>query len=204
LRYALAAIPIAPNPESQQLPDIQPKKELTPESFARFLSWLDSDRERAGEAYEQLRSSLSMYFARRRCLYADELVDETINRVIGKVDEPIENKMGYCYGVARNVYLESLRKERLHVDIDEVSVAAAAPPAAEEDFPHECLDKCLATLPPDKRKVLLGYFSEDRSEKIEMRQRISTSLRKTQTALRMQIMRMKQKLTICVKQCMNE
>ena len=70
-----------------------------------------------------------MYFARRRCIYADELVDETINRVIGKVDEPIENKMGYCYGVARNVYLESLRKERLHVDIDEVSVAAAPPPA---------------------------------------------------------------------------
>jgi DNA-directed RNA polymerase specialized sigma24 family protein len=185
------------------VPDIQPKKDLTPESFARFLAWLDPDRDRAGEAYEKLRFSLSTYFARRRCVYADELVDETINRVIVKIDEPIENKMGYCYGVARNIYLESLRKERFLVDIDEVSVAAAPPPEA-EDFSHECLDKCLATLPPNKREVLLQYFSEDKSRKIRMRQLISTSLKKTQTALRMEILRMKQKLTICVKQCMNE
>lgn len=186
------------------MPVTRTKKELTPEEFKNFLDWLNPERERGGEAYEQLRSSLSIYFARRHCNYADELVDETINRVIRKIGEPIENKMGFCYGVARNVYLESLRKERLHVDIDEVSVAAPPPPEAEADFSHECLDKCLETLPPDNREVLLKYFSESRTEKIEMRQRISTSLRKTQTALRMQIVRMKKKLTTCVKQCMSE
>ena len=185
------------------MPDTQPKKDITPERFARFLHWLDPDGDRSGEAYEELHFCLSTYFARRRCLYADELADETINRVILKIDEPIDNKRGFFYGVARNVYLESLRKERLHVDIDEVSVAAAPLPEA-EDFSHECLDKCLATLPADKREVLLNYFAEDKSRKIQMRQRISASLRKTQTALRMQIVRMKRNLTTCVKHCMNE
>jgi len=184
------------------LPDIQSKKEVTPESFARFLNWLDPDRDRAGEAYEQLRYSLSTYFARRRCIYADELVDETLNRVIVKIDEPIENKMGYCYGVARNVYRESLRKERPRVDIDDVTLVA--PQAEEESFPHECLDKCLQKLSPDSRDLLLGYFSEAKTQKIEIRQRISNTLKTTQTALRMRIMRMKKTLTLCVKQCMNE
>jgi DNA-directed RNA polymerase specialized sigma24 family protein len=202
LRYALAAIPITANPESQQLPDIQTQKEVTPESFARFLNWLNPDRDRAGEAYEQLRYSLSTYFARRRCIYADELVDETINRVIVKIDEPIENKMGYCYGVARNVYRESLRRERPQVAIDDVTLAA--PQAEEASFSHDCLDKCLESLSPDSRDLLLRYFSQAKTQKIEIRQQISRTLRTTQTALRMRIVRMKKNLTLCVKQCMNE
>lgn len=202
MRYALAAIPIATNPGSQQLPDAQTKKEVTPESFARFLTWLNPDRDRAGEAYEQLRFSLSTYFARRRCIYADELVDETINRVIVKIDEPIENKMGYVYGVARNVFRESLRKERPQVTLDDVTLAA--PQAEEESFSHDCLDKCLESLSPDSRDLLLKYFSQAKTQKIEIRQRISSTLKTTQTALRMRICRMKKNLTLCVMECMKE
>lgn len=183
------------------MPDAKTKKELTREKFASFLAWLNPDRDRAGEEYERLRFRLCTFFSQRQCSFADELADETINRVILKAsEERIENKIAYCYGVAKNVFRESLRKERTHLDIDEVTVAAKAP--EEPSFSRECLDKCLAKLSPDSRNLLLDYFSEAKQAKIELHRRISDSLEMTQTALRMRVMRTKHKLKICVQECM--
>jgi DNA-directed RNA polymerase specialized sigma24 family protein len=184
------------------LPDTTTKKEVTPEKFAGFLDWLNPDRETAGDEYERLRFRLCTFFSQRQCRFADELADETINRVILKSsEEQIENKIAYCYGVAKNVYRESLRKERPHLDIDEVTVAAKAP--EEPSISSECLDQCLEKLPPDSRTLLLDYFSEAKLAKIEMHRRISESLEMTQTALRMRVMRTKQKLKVCVQECMS-
>jgi len=185
------------------VPDAHANKEVTAESFASFLVWLNPDRDAAGEAYERLRFRLCRFFSQRHCNFADELADETINRVILKVgSEQIENKMGYCYGVAKNVFLESLRKTRPQVDIDDVTVAATEP-VEESEFSHDCLDKCLANLPSDSRALLLDYFSEAKKRKIELHRRISQTLQTSQTALRMRVMRTKQKLKLCVEQCMN-
>ena len=183
------------------MPDAKTKKEITREKFAGFLEWLSPDRDRAGEEYERLRFRLCTFFAQRRCSFADELADETINRVILKSsEEQIENKIAYFYGVAKNVYRESLRKERPHLDIDEVQIAATGP--EEPSFSRECLDKCLEKLAPDSRNLLLDYFSEAKLAKIELHRRISEGLQTTQTALRMRVMRTKQKLKICVQECM--
>src|SRR5205807_8755752 len=153
------------------------------------------------EEYERLRFRLCTFFSQRRCSFADELADETINRMILKSsEERIENKIAYCYGVAKNVFRESLRKERPHLDIDELSLATKAPD--EPSFSRDCLDKCLQKLPPDSRNLLLDYFSEARLAKIELHRRISESLKTSQTALRMRVMRTKQKLKICVQECM--
>ncbi len=184
------------------LSNAKPKKELTREKFSSFLEWLSPDGDRAGEEYERLRFRLCTFFSQRQCSFADDLADETINRVILKsAEEKIESKIAYCYGVAKNVYRESLRKQRTHLDIDETQIAAKEP--EEQSFPGECLDKCLEELPAESRNLLLDYFSEANTAKIELHQRISRSLRMTQTALRMRVMRAKQKLKICVEQCMN-
>src|SRR5438132_13666698 len=143
------------------MPDEKTKREVTREKFSSFLEWLNPDRDRAGEEYERLRFRLCTFFSQRHCTFGDELADETINRVILKVsEEKIENKTAYCYGVAKNVYRESLRKERPHVDIDEVAVAAEEP--EEQSFSNECLEKCLEKLSPESRNLLLDYFAEVR------------------------------------------
>jgi DNA-directed RNA polymerase specialized sigma24 family protein len=202
LRYASVEFPGAAFQRPQQLHETKVKKEVTPEKFVSFLEWLSPDSDRAGEEYERLRFRLCTFFSQRHCAFADELADETINRVILKVaEEKIENKIAYCYGVARNVYRESLRKERTHLDIDDVTIAAKAP--EETSFSSECLDQCLDKLPADTRNLLLEYFSEARSAKIELHRRISESLAMTQTALRMRVMRTKQKLKVCVQECMS-
>lgn len=177
------------------------KQEVTRENFASFLEWLDPDPDLAGEEYERLRFRLCTFFSQRGSNRADELADETINRVIVKsAEEQIENKVAYFFGVAKNVFRESLRKERPHLDIDEVTIAEKAP--EEQSFSGECLDKCLAKLSAESQELLLDYFSEARQAKIELHRRISQKLDMTQTALRMRVMRTKQKLKICVQDCM--
>jgi DNA-directed RNA polymerase specialized sigma24 family protein len=183
------------------LPDAKTKKEVTREKFARFLEWLSPDGERAGDEYERLRFRLCTFFSQRQCSFSDELADETINRVILKIsEEKIESKIAYCYGVAKNVYRESLRKKRIHLNVYEITIAAKTPD--EENFPRECLDKCLKKLSPESRNLLLDYFAEVKLAKIDRRRRISEGLEMTQTALRMRVMRSKQKLKICVKKCL--
>ena len=184
------------------MPNAQETKEITRERFAVFLEWLSPDRERAGDVYEHLRYSLSMFFSRRRCNFADELADETINRVIIKIaDEPIQNKMAYCYGVARNIYREWLRRDRPHLDVDEVTVVAKEP--EEPSISQDCLDECLAKLPVERREVLLGYYRESGRAKIELRRSLSERLKTTQTALRMTMVREKKLLKSCVQECMS-
>lgn len=176
-------------------------REVTEEKFATFLAWLGSGGREAGEEYERLRFRLCTFFSQRRSRFPEELADETINRVILKLgDETIENRLAYFYGVAKNVYRESLRKERDHLDVDGMSVAAPAEP--EPDFSAECLDRCLAALPPESRGLILEYFSEAKHAKIELHRRVAESFRVSQTALRMRVMRIKQKLANCVRECM--
>lgn len=175
--------------------------EVTQERFAVFLAWLGPEAESAGEEYERLRARLRIYFGQRGCRFPEELADETINRVILKVcEERIENRMAYCYGVAKNVCRESLRRERRRADIDEAVLAAPAP---EVPGPaRECLDRCLAELPEEGRALLLEYFSAEKVEKIELHRCIAESLRLTPTALRERIYRFKKRLTYCVRDCM--
>jgi DNA-directed RNA polymerase specialized sigma24 family protein len=201
LRYASAEFPDNPEPGRSRSSEINVKQEVTREKFAGFLEWLNPRPDLAGEEYERLRFRLCTFFAQRGSNHADELADETINRVILKAsEEQIDNKIAYFYGVAKNVFRESLRKERTHLDIDEVTIAAKAP--EEQSFSGECLDKCLAKLPAESRELLLDYFSEAKQAKIELHRRISEKLDMTQTALRMRVMRTKQKLKICVQECM--
>jgi DNA-directed RNA polymerase specialized sigma24 family protein len=201
LRYSIAEFSIPRETGPPRLSDGKAKKEITQERFAGFLAWLGPDESSAGEEYERLRFRLCTFFSQRQCTFADELADETINRVILKYSsEAIENKVAYFYGVARNVYRESLRKERIHLDIADVAIAAKAP--EEPSFSRECLDKCLERLSPESKSLLLDYFSEARLAKVQLHRRISESLDMSQTALRMRIMRTKQKLKTCVQECM--
>jgi hypothetical protein len=54
----------------------------TQEAFERLLLCLNPDRKRAGEEYELLRLKLIKYFSLRACLGAEELADETLNRLL--------------------------------------------------------------------------------------------------------------------------
>src|SRR5262245_8968477 len=113
-------------------PSINTKKEwvLTAEAFAKLLACLDTDPEQAGEKYEMTRRMLVKYFDWRGAFLPEELTDETLNRVTRKIDEgdEIRDFMHYCYGVARLVFLESLKRpDSKRESLEEVESVLAAP-----------------------------------------------------------------------------
>ena len=149
-----------------------------------------------------MRFRLTTYFAQRNCRFAEDLADETINRVCLKIgDEEVLNKTAFVYGFAKNVFLESLRKEKYHANIDDIAFAAKEADDEPHDV-HQYLDRCLGELSEDNRKLILEYFSEDKQAKIDLHKQLATKLHSTQTALRMKIVRIKQALRTCIRECM--
>lgn len=59
----------------------------TPEEFVRLLEWIDRDRDRARGKYYEIRCRLIKVLARRGYHDAEEVADETINRVSHRVLE---------------------------------------------------------------------------------------------------------------------
>ena len=179
---------------------------LTPEAFNKFLLNLAPDRTLAGERYEAIRRKLMRFFEWRDCLHPDEHADETINRVIRKIDqgEPLENPSTYVYGVARMLLLE-IYKERERERIALQEVAQTPPPPHEVDESRaRCLQRCLESLSAENRDLVVQYYQGEGQTKIENRKRLAERLSLPLNALRIRVLRLREKLEGCVKDCVEQ
>lgn len=84
---------------------------LTKEAFEQLLASLDTNREHAGQKYENLRRKLIEFFEARGSRSPTDHADEAINRVARKVEEgeSVQDLNRYSYGVARLLFMETLR-----------------------------------------------------------------------------------------------
>jgi RNA polymerase sigma factor (sigma-70 family) len=187
---------------------------LTQIAFTRLLVWLDDGIESHGERYVEMRRRLVSYFDRRNRPTADELADETLNRVARTLDEVgvIDTKppARYCYVVAKFVLLEDLRRERRHLPLDESrppgaprggSRAAQDDERADREHRLDCLDRCLETLKPEQRELIVEYYAEVRQKKIERRRELARRLGITMNALAIRAWRIREGLMTCVQTC---
>ncbi len=174
--------------------------ELTEELFERLLGWLDTDREKAGRKYEEIRFRLIKIFISRGCLISEELADETINRVARKVHQIAESYEGdpalYFYGAARLIYLEYLRRRPAPQPL--------APPGVseEEEQRYECLEQCVERLTPKNRELLRAYYKEDDEEKTDHRKEMAESMGVELNALWVRMHRIRERLRQCVIECL--
>jgi RNA polymerase sigma factor (sigma-70 family) len=173
--------------------------DITQDAFDRFLTWLDPDRERAGEKYEEIRRKLIKIFARRGCTIAEDLCDEAINRVSRRVKDIAESYVGdpalYFYGVAQNVYLEYVKKRP-----DPKPLPTPDPP---DEQRHKCLEKCIGQLDSESQEIILQYYQEERRAKIDHRKELADRLGITLNGLRMRVHRIKATLQKCVFDCVS-
>jgi DNA-directed RNA polymerase specialized sigma24 family protein len=176
---------------------------INQEEFEKFLNWLDADREIAARKYETIRLSLIKIFYARGCHLADELADESIDRVIRKCGELIETYEGdparYCYGVAQKVFLEYTRKPKT----EELPVTVSQPNSevSETDTDYECLIECLAKLTPEQREMITGYYIGEKQTKVERRRRLERKLKITNKSLRVRVFRIRKILLECILNC---
>lgn len=182
---------------------------MTPDDFEELLLWLDPDpdatglpdRERGAAKYEKIRQRIIKIYRNRGCPYAEEIADETVERVAAKAKKLRPTYVGdpalYFYAVAKKVYLE----------FSKAGGATMPPPGAKDDPEeverrHSCLEDCLGTLKPESRELILCYYEGEKREKIQNRKRLAARLGISVKALSLRALHIRQKLHACMRACL--
>ena len=182
------------------------KYSLTSEDFDGLLAALNSDSDRAGQMYQDIRDHLIRIFVWRGCSEAEDYADETINRVARKLStgEKISDLPTYCFGVGRMLLKEFRKKqvrnrralEQLNHDDKWGRVEAN-----EEELRRSCLEECLQKQSEADQEMILSYYNGDKRDKIENRKRLAARLNLSVNTLRMKALRLREKLEGCVVKC---
>lgn len=173
------------------------------EAFDKLLRWLNPDRDKAGEKYEQIRFRLVRIFAARGCFDAEDLADQTINVILAKMDWLSENYEGepglYFYAVAKKIFMEQLKKKAprplplFNTDTTEVELQS------------RCLEQCLRQkLTPAEQDLVLKYHEGDGHERIQLRKELAKQLGITLNALRIRVFHLIGRLRPCVTNCVRQ
>jgi RNA polymerase sigma factor (sigma-70 family) len=174
---------------------------LTKEQFDQLLAWLDPDPGRAADKYEAIRRKLIKIFLNRGCDEAEDLADETINRVAKKPAALRDNYVGeparYFHGVAKVLFKEHLRECRKRHQSP-----PPPPPRGETEPRLNCLDQCLEELDPESRDLILRYYAEEKQAKITSHKEMGERLSVKPGALRARAHRIRARLRECVEECL--
>jgi len=185
---------------------------LKQEDFDQLLAWLDPDRERAGRKYEEIRARLVKLFSLRGVPDAEDLADETFNRVTRKVAKIAPSFEGdptlYFFSVARIVLREYASRQKPTVPVSSLRNKLPDESSSDEQPQLErelqALDRCLGQLSEDNRKLLLAYYTEEKQAKIDARKAISEELGLHTNALRVRVHRLRAILGKCVQEKLAE
>lgn len=174
---------------------------ITQEQFDSLLTWLGNDRELAGRKYETIRSGLVRIFVSKGFSDAEDLADETINRVMVRLPDIRANYRGepacYFHGVARNIIRESNRRK----EVPAGAIDGRVEPKPDSNEDHDCLGHCLDRLPASKRDLILEYYLYEGHEKIEHHKQMAGQLKITEGAVRSRAYQIRARLENCMRQC---
>jgi DNA-directed RNA polymerase specialized sigma24 family protein len=177
------------------------EKTITQNKFDKMLAWLDEDREIAGEKYEKIRLSLIRILSWNHCNIAEELADEAIDIVVGKIDELLEFYVGppelYFFGVAKRLL-------KAH-SLEGAPRSPLPEPTTDEDLQRQwrrnelldrCLSRCIEDLPSDDAQLIVRYYQGERRQKINNRKDLAAGL--TRNALSVRVHRIRKELEKCI------
>jgi len=174
---------------------------ITQEQFDSLLSWLNADRELAAKSYETIRSSLVKMFVLNGFNDAEDLADETINRVMGRLPEIrtgyISEPAYYFHGVARNIVRERRRRREISAEHIEITVEPRVEPSEES----LCLGHCLRRLSESKRDLILDYYLYEGHRKVEHHKDMAGELKITTGAIRNRAHKIRSNLADCMREC---
>jgi len=185
---------------------------VTPENFEELLIWIDPDPEKTGVPdrargavkYEAIRRRIIKIYQNRGCQQAEEVADETFNRVCVKAKELKTKYTGdpslYFYAVAKNVYREFMRGS---------GEIPSWQPLTQDD-PEEIelrmgfLDRCLEQLDSSERNLILKFYEGEKREKIENRKKLASELSINTRALSLRALRLRRQLLNCMRKHLGE
>lgn len=158
-----------------------------------------------------MRRRLLAYFDRKNCPIPDELADQTFDRVARRLEEEgrieTEAPAKYCYTVARLVFLEHLRARAKDQAVrDEIRQEPRDEEQKEanreiSERRSECLSRCADKLDSENRKLIFDYYVGKERVKIDNRRALAKALGITINALSIRACRIRDKLELCVREC---
>ncbi len=181
-------------------------RQINKKGFEELLFWLDENREIAGQKYESIRSRLIKFFQGRGCFIAEELADETIDRVIQQIENLTQKYQGepalFFYGVGKNVFHEFLRRPQTV----ELSPFLTEPDgnSSEETQRSNCFSNCLKTLTEEQQKLIVSYYEEEKIARINQRKQLTKELNISPVNLRIRVFKIRNSLKKCIANCVNK
>lgn len=179
-------------------------KTVNQSDFDLLLDWLDKDPKSAAEKYESIRLRLTKIFYARGCHLADELTDETIERVTKKIPNIVDTYEGdpaiYFFAVGKNVFREWTRKPR-EEELPDKTIIKESNNKKEAELRDRCLTKCMDTISDKQSEFILEYYERDKEQKIKLRKKMADDLNITLEALRVRAFRIRKNLQKCVLGC---
>jgi RNA polymerase sigma factor (sigma-70 family) len=174
---------------------------VTQEQFDLLLAWLGNDRDSAGRKYETIRSGLVRMFVSKGFSDAEDLADETINRVMVRLPRIMANYDGepacYFHGVARNIIRETRRRK----EITAAEIDGRVEPRFEFSEEHDCLGHCLNRLSASKRDLILDYYLHEGHQKVEHHKEMASQLKVSEGAIRSRAFQIRLRLENCMRHC---
>jgi DNA-directed RNA polymerase specialized sigma24 family protein len=169
--------------------------------FETFLHALAPDHEEAGRTYEATRACLLRFFDTCQCFPADELADETLDRIARRIFEGVDvtDLRRYALGVARRVASEHRKMVRF---ASSLPALLAQPVPYEEDHltaQLDALERGLARLPGTERDLVLSYFRQEGAPR--SRRQLSQEAGLSRVALRVRVHRIRKKLAVMLADC---
>jgi RNA polymerase sigma factor (sigma-70 family) len=178
----------------------------------REISGPDRDSE-AERKYAEVMRKLVCFFASRRCANPEDLAMETMLRVASKCRDvdvsSFSDRVGYFYGVARNVVHEthrSLLREARGQEVFKQELMHLPTPDPDAwkhtDAVQSCLERCMGRLSEQGRRLIVHYYAKEGSAKIASHRELASELGKSVNALRIEVHRIRKTLQQCVFTCL--
>lgn len=182
---------------------------LTKEAYDKLLACFSPDEHEASKQLLLAYLKLVRFFEWHKCDSPELCADNTIDRAARRIDEGegIDNLMGYLYGIANYVFMETLKPPDpvpLPVEPTTPHPFEPQPEDEEREARLRCLDICLEELQADDRVVILGYYQEEKRAKINFRKQMADRLGVGLNALRIRAYRIRTMLEECVIKCLAE
>jgi DNA-directed RNA polymerase specialized sigma24 family protein len=182
-------------------------------ALERLLDKLASQRDRAAEKYEELRRKLVKFFEWSSCFPAEDLADETLDRVaLILIHRDVFDLEPFLWGVAKKIRQESHKRADRIIAISDLpnqgnslkgatDVEKEVHAGRQGELQTKCLRDCMQRLNEQSRKLFLRYHRLHGGIK-EQREELAAELGLTIGALRVRINRIRSQLEKCVQQCL--
>jgi DNA-directed RNA polymerase specialized sigma24 family protein len=188
---------------SQERPPADPGRPGV-DALEGLLARLAPERDAAGLEYGRLHRRLLAFFESHGSAEPGRDADETLDRLARKLREghAIRDVPAYVHGLARNVLRETWRRARREEGVREA--LRARPPAPPPDRRlWDCFDRCLAALEPERRELLLAYYSAARGSSRAWRAGLAASRGLSLNALRIRVFRAREALRESLARCLS-